>query len=44
MKKGNSSITILVVILMLVCIEMGAFIFINQDKLFGNELNKTNNF
>lgn len=36
-KKSNAGLIILVVILLLACVGMGAFIFINKDKLTSNE-------
>ena len=32
-KKGNSGLIILVVLLFVACAIMGAFIFVNKDKL-----------
>ena len=36
-KKGNGGLIVLVVILLLACVGMGAFIFINKDKLFSSD-------
>ena len=40
-KKGNSGLIILVVILLVACVGMGCFIFINKDKLMSKENNET---
>lgn len=40
-KKGNGGLVALVIILLLACIGMGAFIFINKDKLIAKEDGKT---
>ena len=36
-KKGNKGLVAVVIILLLACIGMGAFIFINKDKLTAKE-------
>ena len=36
-KKGNGGLIVLVVILLLACVGMGAFIFINKDKIFSSD-------
>lgn len=36
-KKGNVGLIVLVVILLLACVGMGAFIFVNKDKLMSKE-------
>lgn len=40
-KKGNKGLVILVVVLVLACVGMGTFIFINKDKLTAKENTKT---
>ena len=40
-KKSNVGLIVLVVILLLACIGMGAFIFINKDKLISKESNSS---
>lgn len=40
-KKGNSGLIILVALLLLLCVGMGAFIFVNKDKLTAKENTKT---
>ena len=36
-KKSNAGLIVLVVILLLACAGMGAFIFVNKDKLTAKE-------
>ena len=36
-KKGNGGLIVFVVILLLACVGMGAFIFINKDKIFSSD-------
>lgn len=36
-KKGNAGLIICIVILLLICVGMGTFIFINKDKLITKE-------
>ena len=36
-KKGNSGLIVIIVILLIMCVGMGCFIFINKDKLIANE-------
>ena len=40
-KKGNAGLIVLVVILLLACVGMGAFIFINKDNLTTNKCDTT---
>lgn len=37
-KKGNKGLVVLVILLLLICCGLGAFIFINKDKLFEKEI------
>ena len=40
-KKSNAGLIVLVVILLLACVGMGAFIFINKDAIFNGENGQT---
>ena len=40
-KKSNAGLIVLVVILLLACVGMGAFIFINKDAIFNGETGQT---
>ena len=40
-KKSNAGLIVLVVILLLACVGMGAFIFINKDAIFNGENEQT---
>ena len=40
-KKGNAGLIICIVILLLICVGMGTFIFINKDKLIAKEKAET---
>ena len=41
-KKSNIGLIILVVILLLVCVGMGTYMFINKDKLTTKETSSAN--
>ena len=41
-KKSNAGLIIFVVILLLACVGMGTFIFINKDKLLTKDNNSIN--
>ena len=40
-KKGNAGLIICIVILLLICVGMGTYIFINKDKLIAKEKAET---